>query len=48
MLKFCAICDEWLPILPLKKIGLCTVSREKTCGETLCLHDKQEEDDEQV
>ena len=45
MLKFCAICDEWLPVCLSTKVGLCTISREKTYGETVCLHDKQEEEE---
>ena len=48
MLKTCNRCYCWDQRDIVKKIGICTVSMEVTVGETLCLHDKQEEENEQV
>ena len=45
MLKICKMCYFWDLRDIVKQIGICGISKEMTAGETLCLHDKQEEDD---
>lgn len=46
MLKICKMCYLWDQRDISKQIGICTVSKEITVGECLCLHDKQEEENE--